>query len=62
MLGHLGSLAKSSVRNSGITFDSGFTLDAHVKFLVHHLRSTAKLSSVVSRAELEMIIHAFVSS
>lgn len=57
MLGPLGSLAKSSVRNLLI-----FTLDSLVKSLVcsyfYLLRNIAKLTS---HPELEIIIHAFTS-
>lgn len=65
-LGPLASYIKSSIRNLGVTFDPPLTLDTHVKSLVrscfYHLRNIAKLTPIVSRSELEMIIHAFVSS
>uniref|UniRef100_A0A669EE25 Reverse transcriptase domain-containing protein n=1 Tax=Oreochromis niloticus TaxID=8128 RepID=A0A669EE25_ORENI len=61
-LGPLASYIKSSVRNLGVTFDPALTLDTHVKSCFYHLRNIAKLSPIVSHSELEMIIHAFVSS
>lgn len=65
-LGHLGSLAQTSVRHLGITFESGLTLAAHVKSLVyscfHRLRNIAKENSILLHSEPEIIIHAFVSS
>jgi len=49
-----------------VTHDTALTLDAHVKSLVcscfYHLKNIAKLSPIVSRSEMEMIIHAFISS
>lgn len=50
----------------GVTFDSALTLDGHVKSLVrscfYHLRNISKLSPIVSHTELEIVIHAFISS
>ena len=49
-----------------VTHDTALTLDAHVKSLVcscfYHLKNIAKLSPIVSRSEMDMIIHAFISS
>ncbi|KAF7659347.1 hypothetical protein LDENG_00299430 [Lucifuga dentata] len=46
--------------------DISMSLDCHVKQLTHssffHPKNIAKLRSVVSQAEMEMIIHAFISS
>uniref|UniRef100_A0A669F551 Reverse transcriptase domain-containing protein n=1 Tax=Oreochromis niloticus TaxID=8128 RepID=A0A669F551_ORENI len=65
-LGHLSTSVKSSIRNLGVTFDSALTLDVHVKSLVqsccYHLRNISKLSPIVSHTELEIVIHAFISS
>lgn len=57
---------KSSIRNLEVTFGAGFTLDAHIKYLVcscfHHLRNITKLRSIVSHSELEIVIHASIST
>uniref|UniRef100_A0A669BKN7 Reverse transcriptase domain-containing protein n=1 Tax=Oreochromis niloticus TaxID=8128 RepID=A0A669BKN7_ORENI len=62
-LGPLSTFVKSSIRNLGVTFDSALTLDVHVKSLVrscfYHLRN---MSHIVSHTELEIVIHAFISS
>uniref|UniRef100_A0A669AZZ0 Reverse transcriptase domain-containing protein n=1 Tax=Oreochromis niloticus TaxID=8128 RepID=A0A669AZZ0_ORENI len=65
-LGPLSTCVKSSIRNLGVTFDSALTLDVHIKSLVrscfYHLRNISKLSPLVSHTELEIVIHAFISS
>uniref|UniRef100_A0A669C582 Reverse transcriptase domain-containing protein n=1 Tax=Oreochromis niloticus TaxID=8128 RepID=A0A669C582_ORENI len=65
-LGPLSLYVKSSIRNLGVTFDSSLTLDGHVNSLVrscfYHLRNVARLSPILSRSELEIAIHAFISS
>ncbi|KAF7655247.1 hypothetical protein LDENG_00058590 [Lucifuga dentata] len=65
-IGSLGSCVKSSVRNLGVILDSSLSLDAHVRQLTcssfFHLRNIAKLRAVVSKTELKMVIHAFISS
>uniref|UniRef100_A0A669CXC1 Reverse transcriptase domain-containing protein n=1 Tax=Oreochromis niloticus TaxID=8128 RepID=A0A669CXC1_ORENI len=57
---------KSSLRNLGVIFDSSTSLEQHSKQLVrncfYHLRNISKLRLMVSKLELEMIIHAFISS
>ena len=59
-------LAPTSFRNLGVNFDQAMQLDTHIKSVTRtcffHLRNIAKLRSVVSHSDLEMIIHAFVSS
>uniref|UniRef100_A0A8C6NNP0 Reverse transcriptase domain-containing protein n=1 Tax=Nothobranchius furzeri TaxID=105023 RepID=A0A8C6NNP0_NOTFU len=64
--GQLASHTKPSVRNLGVTFDPALTLDSHVSSLVRssffHLRNIAKLSPILSRSELETVIHTFISS
>nr|XP_054594398.1 uncharacterized protein LOC129161884 [Nothobranchius furzeri] len=65
-LGQLASHTKPSVRNLGVTFDPALTLDSHVSSLVRssffHLRNVAKLSPILSRSELETVLHTFISS
>uniref|UniRef100_A0A8C6KL48 Reverse transcriptase domain-containing protein n=1 Tax=Nothobranchius furzeri TaxID=105023 RepID=A0A8C6KL48_NOTFU len=66
MVGQLASHTKPSVRNLGVTFDPALTLDSHVSSLVcssfFHLRNVAKLSPILSRSELETVLHSFISS
>uniref|UniRef100_A0A3P9JCY3 Reverse transcriptase domain-containing protein n=1 Tax=Oryzias latipes TaxID=8090 RepID=A0A3P9JCY3_ORYLA len=66
---HLGSLSSSvqpSLRNLGVWFDKAMSLDSHSKRLVkncfYHLRNVAKLKTMLTRSDLELIIHAFISS
>lgn len=65
---HLGDLslsAKIKLRNLGVIFDEAMSLDHHSKLVKNcffQLRNIAKLRPMVSKNELEMIIHAFVSS
>lgn len=65
-LGFLSSMVQSNVRNLGVTFDQALSLEKHVNNLVRscffHLRNVARLSRMVSKPELEIIVHAFVSS
>ena len=65
-LGTLSSSSQLSLRNLGVIFDQSMSFEAHVKTLTRscffHLRNIAKLRSVVSRNEMEMLIHAFISS
>ncbi|KAF7642434.1 hypothetical protein LDENG_00258020, partial [Lucifuga dentata] len=62
----LGSSVKSSLCNLSVMLDKSMSLDCHVRQLTRssffHLRNMAKLRSVVSQAEMEIIIHAFISS
>uniref|UniRef100_A0A3B3CUW0 Reverse transcriptase domain-containing protein n=1 Tax=Oryzias melastigma TaxID=30732 RepID=A0A3B3CUW0_ORYME len=65
-LGSLSSSVQSSLRNLGVLFDKSMSLEGHSKQLVkncfYHLRNVAKLKSILSRSDLETIIHAFISS
>ena len=65
-LGDLSSSIKPSLRNLGVFFDGQMSLEHHSKQLVKncffHLRNISKIRSMVSKGDLEMIIHAFVSS
>ena len=49
-----------------MVFDQSMHLDNHVKSLTRtcffHLRNIAKLRSIISHSELEMAVHAFISS
>ena len=66
---HVGPLKNNThtnIRNLGVQFDQTMQLESHVKSLCRncffHLRNIAKLRSIVSHSELEMSIHAFISS
>uniref|UniRef100_A0A672ZSA2 Reverse transcriptase domain-containing protein n=1 Tax=Sphaeramia orbicularis TaxID=375764 RepID=A0A672ZSA2_9TELE len=65
-LGDLSSSVKTKLRNLGVIFDQDMSLEFYSKHLVKncffHLRNISKLRSMVSTNELEMIVHAFVSS
>uniref|UniRef100_A0A672G1H3 Reverse transcriptase domain-containing protein n=1 Tax=Salarias fasciatus TaxID=181472 RepID=A0A672G1H3_SALFA len=65
-LGDLGQSAKSSLRNLGVFFDKDMSLAEHCKQLTRNcffqLRKISKLRKMVSFNDLELIIHAFVSS
>ena len=65
-LGQLGLSVQPTLRNLGVVFDKDMSLDHHCKQLVkncfYHLRNIAKLRSMVTKPEMEMIIHAFISS
>ncbi|KAF7659279.1 hypothetical protein LDENG_00000890, partial [Lucifuga dentata] len=60
------SSVKSSVGYLGVILNSSLSLDAHVRQLTcssfFHMRNIAKLRAVVSKTELEMLTHAFISS
>ena len=57
---------KSSLRNLGVIFDKEMSFQHHSKQLTRNcffqLRNISKLRTMVYKSELEMIIHAFVSS
>ncbi len=65
-LGSLTPSVKSSIRNLVVTMDQAQTLEHQVKGWIHscffQLRNIAKLRSIVSRQEMEMLVHAFISS
>ena len=66
---HIGALSSSvqpSLRSLGVVFDSAMSLEKHSNLLIKNcffqLRNISKIRALVSKAELEMIIHAFISS
>jgi len=66
---HLGPLSSSVcpiVRNLGVLFDHSLSFNAHIKSLVKscffHLCNISKLRAVVSQADMEILIHSFISS
>lgn len=65
-LGTLNSNIHPSIRNLGVIFDQNMYFDKHIQTLTRtcffHLKNIAKLRSIVSHTELELILHAFVSS
>lgn len=65
---HLGELSlsvKPSLRNLGVFFDKEMSLERHSKQLTkncfYHLREISKVRTMVSKDDLELIFHAFVS-
>jgi len=56
----------SSVRNLGVIFDSELKFDRQINAVVKnsffHLRSIAKLKSILTFDDMEKVVHAFVSS
>lgn len=65
-LGPLSSHLKSHVKNLGVIFDSGFRFDKQINSVVSssffHLRSIAKLKSFLSIKDLQILVHASISS
>ena len=63
-IGPYSSAANSKLRNLGVIFDQSASFDTKqlTRSCFFHLRDISKLRSVVSTPDLEMIIHAFISS
>uniref|UniRef100_A0A669EIT0 Reverse transcriptase domain-containing protein n=1 Tax=Oreochromis niloticus TaxID=8128 RepID=A0A669EIT0_ORENI len=65
-LGSLGSSVHLSLRYLGVIFDSAMSLEQHSRQLIRNclfqLRNISKLRTLLSKSELEMVIHAFISS
>lgn len=65
-LGNLSTLVKPYVKNLGVIFDSQFIFDRQVNAVVKscffQIRIIARLKPLLSPADLQKIIHAFVSS
>ncbi|XP_072769508.1 uncharacterized protein [Nerophis lumbriciformis] len=55
-----------SVKNLGIIFDPALSFESHIKSVTKtaffHLRNIAKIRSILSTSDAEIIIHAFVTS
>ncbi len=53
-------------QNLGVIFDRSVCLNSHVKSVVRscffHLRNIAKIRSMVSKKEMKMLVHAFIST
>ncbi len=65
-LGHFSSCVKSHATNLGIVFDSELRFDRQINTVVKNsffqLRRIAKLKTVLSKTDLEKVIHAFITS
>ena len=65
-IGPLRQNVRPNLRNLGVNFNQTMNLDTHISSVTRtcffHLRNIAKLRSIVTYPELEMIIHAFISS
>lgn len=57
---------KNQVRNLGVIMDSDLDFNSHIKSVTssafYHLKNIARVRSIVSKLDLERLIHAFVSS
>lgn len=65
-IGSLTFTVNSSIRKHSVIFDQAMHFENNIRSLKHtffiHLRNIAKLRSTVLQPELEMTIHAFISS
>uniref|UniRef100_A0A8C6KAZ9 Reverse transcriptase domain-containing protein n=1 Tax=Nothobranchius furzeri TaxID=105023 RepID=A0A8C6KAZ9_NOTFU len=56
----------SQVKNLGVTFDSELTFILHIKNITkigfYHLKNIARVRPILSRANTEMLMHAFITS
>uniref|UniRef100_A0A3Q3RNJ0 Reverse transcriptase domain-containing protein n=1 Tax=Mastacembelus armatus TaxID=205130 RepID=A0A3Q3RNJ0_9TELE len=66
---HLESLSlkfKNQVRNLGIIMDSDLNFNSHIKSITlsafYHLRNITRIKGIMSKPDLERLIHAFISS
>ncbi len=66
VIGGLSLSDSSDIRNLGVIFDRSTCLNSHVKSVVRscffHLRNIAKITSMVSKKEMKMLVHAFIST
>ncbi len=66
VMGGLALSDRSDMRNLGVIFDRAICFNSHVKSVVRscffHLRNIAQIRSLVSKKEMEMLVHAFISS
>ena len=66
---HLESLSlkpTNQVRNLGVIMDSDLNFNSHIKSIIsaafYHLKNIARIKGILSKADLERLIHAFISS
>uniref|UniRef100_A0A8C7WRW4 Reverse transcriptase domain-containing protein n=1 Tax=Oryzias sinensis TaxID=183150 RepID=A0A8C7WRW4_9TELE len=56
----------NQVRNLGVIMDSDLNFNSHIKSVTsaafYHLKNISKIKNIVSKPDLEILIHAFVSS
>ena len=61
-----GLKAKDTVKNLGVFIDSELTFNSHMKAITksafYHLKNIAKLRGLMSKQDLEKLVHAFISS
>ena len=69
VISHLETLSlkpNNQVRNLGVILDSDLNFKSHIKSLTsaafYHLKNTARIKGIVSKLDLERLIHAFVLS
>ena len=58
--------SSSTVKNLGVVFDQDLSFNVHIKQILRpaffHLRNIAKIRRIVSQADAEKLVHAFVTS
>uniref|UniRef100_A0A3Q3LKF2 Reverse transcriptase domain-containing protein n=1 Tax=Mastacembelus armatus TaxID=205130 RepID=A0A3Q3LKF2_9TELE len=66
---HLESLSlkfKNQVRNLGVIMDSDLNFNSHIKSITssafYHLKNIARIKGIMSKPDLERLIHSFISS
>ena len=56
----------NQVRNLGVIMDSDLNFNSHIKSITssafYHLKNTARIKGLLSKPDLERLIHAFISS
>ena len=69
VISHLETLSlkpNNQVRNLGVMLDSDLNFNSHIKSIssaaFYHLKNIARIKEIVSKPDLERLIHAFVSS
>ena len=53
---------KNQVRNLGVILDSDLNFKALTSAAFYHLKNIARIKGIVSKPDLERLIHAFVST
>ena len=68
-MSHLKTLSlkpNNQVRNLGVILDSDLNFNSHIKSITsaafYHLKNIARIKGIVSKPDLEKVIHAFVSA
>ena len=66
LLSNKGLQVKTTVKNLGVQIDSDLTFNSHIKSVsksaFYHLKNISKLRNLMTKSDLEKLIHAFISS